>query len=88
PVNSEPAARIECHFVLVYSIRSFEGITDDQIAAFARTSGVFNVWPFWRQAVHTASLHLGLPAIVLPTHRAGEHGTAVSSESPSEASKS
>jgi hypothetical protein len=71
PVNSEPSLRIECHFVLIYSIPSFEGLADDQFAAFAQTSGLFNLWPFWRQIVHTTTLHLGLPPIILPTHRVG-----------------
>ena|ERR1035441_5203057 len=69
---SKPAVSIECQFVLIYAIPTFEGLTDEQFAAFAHTSGVFNVWPYWRQAVHTASLHLGLPPIVLPTHRVSE----------------
>jgi hypothetical protein len=71
PANSEPAIAIDCCFMLVYSLPSFDGLTEDQFVAFAKTSGLFNVWPYWRQVVHNASLQLGLPAVVLPTHRVG-----------------
>jgi hypothetical protein len=75
PTESDPSARIECHFVLIYSVRSFDELTDGQLAAFAQTSGVFNVWPYWRQIVHTAALQLGIPAIVLPTYRASDQSS-------------
>ncbi len=75
PADSEPSVQIKCSFVLVYSLRSFDGISDEQLAAFAQTSCVFNVWPYWRQIVHTSSLQLGIPAIILPTYRVNESST-------------
>ncbi len=78
PAGSDPAIRVNCSFILVYSITSFDGLTNDQLAAFAQTSGIFNVWPYWRQVVHSASLQLGMPAIVLPTYRAEDPTTTFS----------
>jgi hypothetical protein len=72
PEDSEPLIQINCRFVAMYAIPSFEGLNDDTLTAFAQTSGVFSVWPYWRQVVHTATLHLALPTIVFPTYRAGE----------------
>ena len=69
--TSDPAILIQCQFVLIYAIPTFEGITEDQLGR-AQTSGVFNVWPYWRQAVHATSFQLGVAPIVLPTHRMSE----------------
>ena len=67
--NPEPAVEISCRFVLVYFVKSMEGITEENLIAFGRTSGVFSAWPYWREFVHSTSLRLGVPSLVLPTFR-------------------
>ena len=83
PETAEPLVRINCTFVLIYAIKTWEGLSEDQFGAFAQTSGMFNVWPFWRQVVHTSTLHLGLPTIVLPTYRVSEGSTDTAASSVS-----
>ncbi len=65
-----PDVEITCRFVVLYRVPSFDGITNDSLHAFARTSGVFSVWPYWRELVQSLSLRLSVPPIILPTYRA------------------
>jgi hypothetical protein len=67
--DRKPAVEITCRFVLVYGLPSFDGLTDENFAAFGSTSGVFSVWPYWREYVHSTSLRLSVPPLVLPTFR-------------------
>jgi hypothetical protein len=67
--SDPPAVEMTCRFVLAYSIPSFDGISDENLVAFGRTSGVFSAWPYWREFVHMMSLRLSVPPIVLPTYR-------------------
>jgi hypothetical protein len=70
PAESDPpAVEITCRFVLAYSIPTFEGLSDENLIAFGRTSGVFSAWPYWREFVHSMSLRLSIPPIILPTYR-------------------
>jgi hypothetical protein len=66
---STPAVEIRSRFVLVYGLSSYDGLSDENLSAFAQTSGVFSAWPYWREFVHSASMRLSIPPIVLPTYR-------------------
>ncbi len=66
---STPAVEIRSRFVLVYGLSSYDGLGDENLSAFAQTSGVFSAWPYWREFVHSASMRLSIPPIVLPTYR-------------------
>ncbi len=66
---STPAVEIRCRFVLVYGLSSYDGLSDENLSAFAQTSGIFSAWPYWREFVHSASMRLSIPPIVLPTYR-------------------
>jgi len=67
--SDPPTVEILCRFVLVYRVPSFEGLSDENLIAFGRTSGVFSAWPYWREFVHSSSFRLSVPPIVLPTYR-------------------
>jgi hypothetical protein len=56
-------------FVILYDLSERGGITRDGLVAFAGSSGVFSVWPYWREFVHSTSLRLAVPPIILPTYR-------------------
>lgn len=43
--------------------------TPAQIKAFAKTNGMLNVWPYWREFVQTATLRAGLPPLTMPLFR-------------------
>ena len=65
----EPAVEIECRFVIEYFLPSMEGLLIENLKAFGGTSGVFSAWPYWREFVHSTSLRLSVPPIILPTYR-------------------
>ncbi len=67
--TTEPTVEMSCRFVLIYFLKSMEGIDEANLIAFGRTSGVFSAWPYWREFVHSTSLRLGVPSLVLPTFR-------------------
>ena len=70
----EPQLAISAKFVLVYSIKSFEGIDEENIRAFAAINGVFNAWPYWREFVQSTTARMGLPKpITIPVYRLGEN---------------
>lgn len=43
--------------------------TPAQIKAFAKTNGMLNVWPYWREFVQAATLRAGLPPLTMPLFR-------------------
>ncbi|CAN5895734.1 hypothetical protein BH23PLA1_BH23PLA1_24560 [soil metagenome] len=67
--DSPPVVAIECGFVLIYAVPSFEELDDEGLKAFARTSGVFNAWPYWREFVQSACTRLAVPTLRVPTFR-------------------
>jgi hypothetical protein len=66
---TNPVVEMSCRFALLYGVKSFEGLVDENLYSFALTSGVFSVWPYWREFVHASSLRLGLEPFVLPTYK-------------------
>ena len=45
------AFQLEAEFLLDYAINSFDGITEEELDAFGKMNGIYNVWPYWRQYV-------------------------------------
>ena len=64
-------AFFESRYVLVYSIKSMEGLTAKNFDAFVKFNGVFNAWPYLREFMQTATSRLALPPLILPTYRYG-----------------
>jgi hypothetical protein len=52
-----------------YDLPDSEPPTELQIKAFAKTNGMLNVWPYWREYVQSATLRAGLPPLTLPLFR-------------------
>jgi preprotein translocase subunit SecB len=71
--EQDPPLRVKASFVLFYAITSFEGISDDHIYAFGATNGMLNVWPYWREFIHSTTGRMGLPKpVIAPVFRIGE----------------
>jgi hypothetical protein len=64
-----PLVEMMARFVILYDLPERGGITREGLIAFAGSSGVFSVWPYWREYVHSTSLRLAVPPIILPTYR-------------------
>ncbi|GAB0058370.1 hypothetical protein SIID45300_02719 [Candidatus Magnetaquicoccaceae bacterium FCR-1] len=59
------AGVIECHMVATYAVK--EPLPEIQtVEEFARTSVLFNLWPYWRQFVQESSMRLQWPIIRIP----------------------
>jgi len=56
-------------FELIYALESPSQLKQTHYDAFARTNAIFNVWPYWREFVQSATVRLGLPALTLPLFR-------------------
>jgi preprotein translocase subunit SecB len=52
-----------------YNLPDSEPPTDQQMKAFAKTNGMLNIWPYWREYVQSATLRAGLPPLTLPLFR-------------------
>jgi hypothetical protein len=59
--------RINAEFILDYTVdKSPIGITDEAATAFGKMTGIYNVWPFWREYVYSTSMRTGFPPVTLP----------------------
>lgn len=75
---------IMCKFALNYRIASFDGLTADNLGAFATTNAVFNAWPYWREFVHNTTLRMGMPPLLAPMFRIHDVPTKPPKDSASE----
>jgi hypothetical protein len=67
--DAEPVLLIEAAFDLTYGLAKFEGLEEANFLAFARTNGVFNAWPYWRELVQNLIARMGFRPIILPLFR-------------------
>jgi hypothetical protein len=67
--SSEPLIVLAAGFILVYSVGAISDFSDMELAAFAKTNGVFNAWPYWREFVQNTSARMGIPPITVPVFR-------------------
>jgi preprotein translocase subunit SecB len=61
-----PAFKIEAQFILDYKINSFDGISEEELIAFGKVNGVFNVWPYCREYIQSMTTRMGYQALALP----------------------
>ncbi len=60
---------IEATFELRYNIKNTDGLSKAHYDAFGESNAIFNVWPYWREYVQSATMRLGLPGLTLPLFR-------------------
>jgi preprotein translocase subunit SecB len=60
---------IDATFLLLYHIRSTEGLDDEAFSSFAEANGVYNAWPYWREFVQSVTSRMGLPTLTVPVFR-------------------
>jgi preprotein translocase subunit SecB len=54
-----------------YSLEPGVALADADVEAFARINSTYNVWPYWREFVQSATTRMGFPALTLPTLTVG-----------------
>lgn len=77
-------AVVECQFLVKYDFivdAQNAPLDEECLSEFAQHNVPFNVWPYWREIVQSACGRMGLPRIVLPTHRLQRSAT-VREETP------
>jgi hypothetical protein len=52
-----------------YKVPSEITFSPKQVRAFAKTNGMLNVWPYWREFVQSVTSRAGLPPLTLPLFR-------------------
>ncbi len=60
---------IEATFLLLYSIKSMEGLDDGAFCSFAELNGAYNAWPYWREFVQSITSRMELPTLTVPVFR-------------------
>lgn len=60
---------VQAVFALGYSVDSIKDFSNENLDAFARTNGVFNAWPYWREFVQNTVVRMGFPVITIPVYR-------------------
>jgi len=68
-VEDGPAAQplnASATFELDYRLPMLKGIQDDELQAFADTSGVFSALPYWRQLVQSMLPSMGVHKLIIP----------------------
>jgi len=67
--ESENYLLIEAEFLIIYSVQSFDDLSEDNIDAFADKNGLYNCWPYWREFVQSMTAKLGVSTLTLPPFR-------------------
>jgi hypothetical protein len=65
--DAEPVVRIVARFEISYSTGL--AITDEIFQIFRDTSLPLNIWPYFRELVHTALARVEWPVLVLPVYK-------------------
>jgi preprotein translocase subunit SecB len=55
--------------LLLYNIKSFEGLDEKAFMSFAELNGTYNAWPYWREFVQNITNRMQLPTLTIPVFR-------------------
>lgn len=64
-----PSVNIQATFLLSYALERVSGIKRRNVNVFAKTNGIYNAWPYWREFVQNTIARMGLPPLVIPPFR-------------------
>lgn len=67
--STPPTVNLTMTHRLVYSRPASPTPTRPDVQQFADANGIFNVWPYWREMVHTLAHRMELPLPMLPLYR-------------------
>lgn len=83
--NEHVLVEIVAHFKAHYLAK--ERLSKQEMAEFAKANVRFNVWPYWREYVHSCCHRMGLPPLAIPLWKDSRLRSSpkkqVKSESPS-----
>lgn len=61
----DPAAVLDFEFTAAFAHRLAGGADDEELEAFANTTGLFAIYPYAREFISDATRRLGLPTLVI-----------------------
>jgi preprotein translocase subunit SecB len=64
--GKERLLHVEATLCVTYKMESLAGLQQDNLDAFGKMNGVYNLWPYWREYVQSTTTRLGLPPLTLP----------------------
>jgi hypothetical protein len=70
--GSADAVSLEATFLLIYTIDKELSLDPVCLEHFAGVNGPYNVWPYWRELVQTATGRVGLASVTVPVFRPPE----------------
>ncbi|MBZ4423267.1 hypothetical protein [Myxococcus sp. RHSTA-1-4] len=74
---------IKAEFVVRYSMTEVPDLTDDHYRHFGSLNVMVNVFPYFRELVHTSTSRMGLPPLVLPLFKIAKPASAKAQPKPS-----
>ena len=89
-VSAGEFLHIAADFTLDYQVdKSLSTITPEGATAFGKVNGIHNIWPYWREYVHSTTMRAGFPPLVIPlltvgamlAHYAEKEKAAISQDS-------
>jgi hypothetical protein len=72
--STDPLFTLSAQFVVSYTLPPGFQCPPDALQAFAGSNGVFNVWPFFREIVHSTMARMMIRPVSLPLFRFGTPG--------------
>jgi hypothetical protein len=63
---TEEKALISATIVAEYQV--IDGLSADAVKEFADHNGLFHIWPFWREYVHSTCARLRIPVVPVPMY--------------------
>ncbi len=69
PKDENAFLTIAATFLLLYSIKDADDLSDDAFRSFAELNGTYNAWPYWREFVQSMTTRMDLPTLTIPVFR-------------------
>tara|TARA_B100001989_G_C24212902_1_gene304026 strand:+ start:38 stop:505 length:468 start_codon:yes stop_codon:yes gene_type:complete len=66
PGSDEHLVRVHEVYLVSYALDGDDAVAPETLQAFADHNAAFNVWPFFRESLHSITLRMGLPGYTLP----------------------
>jgi hypothetical protein len=68
PEQLNPAVSIKTSYELTYALPKGFNVSRRELNAFAKTNGIFNAWPYWREHIQALFARMDLPQPTLPAY--------------------
>jgi preprotein translocase subunit SecB len=63
------ALSVNAVYEVMYQLKDGSSFEPRELEHFAKLNGVLNLWPYWRELVHTVAARVGIGTITLPVYR-------------------